>query len=232
MKSKSLILKIFIYLSIFSFLILFLIWILQILLLNKYYEYYKTNELTNTLNLIKKNFNKENFSSVLENVAYNTDFCVEITSGTETIYSNIQNNKGCIDSNSNTKVLKKKLDFLNSSKEYFKLKIINPKFNNMTLLYGVKLDNNNSIFLNTSLEPIDTTIDVLKNQLIFVSVIVVILSVLIAYFISRSLSKPITKLTSSARELSNGNYNVDFNVSSDILEIEELGNTLDYTKNV
>ena len=102
MKSKSLILKIFIYLSIFSFLILFFIWILQILLLNKYYEYYKTNELTNTLNLIKRNFNKENFSSVLENVAYNTDFCVEITSNMETIYSNIQNNKGCIDSNSNT----------------------------------------------------------------------------------------------------------------------------------
>ena len=79
MKSKSLILKIFIYLSIFSFLILFFIWILQILLLNKYYEYYKTNELTNTLNLIKKNFNKENFLDVLENVAYNTDFCVVYT---------------------------------------------------------------------------------------------------------------------------------------------------------
>ena len=232
MKSKSLILKIFIYLSIFSFLILFFIWILQILLLNKYYEYYKTNELTNTLNLIKRNFNKENFSSVLENVAYNTDFCVEITSNMETIYSNIQNNKGCIDSNSNTKVLNKKIEFLNSQKEYFKLKIINPKFDNMTLLYGVKLDNNNSIFLNTSLEPIDTTIDVLKNQLIFVSIIVIILSVLIAYFISRSLSKPITKLTKSAKELSNGNYNVDFNVQSDILEIEELGKTLNYTKNV
>lgn len=232
MKNKSLILKIFLYLSIFSFLILFFIWILQILLLNKYYEYYKTNELSNTISMIKKNQDNENLYNVLEDIAYNSDFCIEITSNTNTIYSNIQNNKGCIDTNNNTKVLKKKIDFINSSKEYLKLKIINPNFNNLTLLYGVKLNNNQYVFLNTSLEPINTTVDVLKNQLIFVSIIVIILGFLIAYFISRTLSRPITKLTNSAKLLSNGNYNVDFTVDSDIVEIKELGSSLDYAKNV
>lgn len=231
-KNKSLILKIFLYLSVFSFLILFFIWTLQILLLNKYYEYYKTNELSNTLTTIKNNYKKDNFYNVLENVAYNTDFCIEISNRTETTYSNIQNNKGCIDSNSNTKVLKKKLEFINSNKEYFKLKIINPKFDNLTLLYGIKLDNDNYVFLNTSLEPIDTTIDVLKEQFFSVSIVVIILSILIAYFISSSLSKPITKLTNSAKALSNGNYNTDFNVESDIEEIKELGNSLNYAKDV
>ena len=231
-KNKSLILKIFIYLSVFSFLILFFIWILQILLLNKYYEYYKTNELSNTLSTIKKNYERDNFYNILENVAYNTDFCIEITENTETTYSSVQNNKGCIDSNNNSKVLAKKIEFMKSNKDYFKLKIINPKFNNLTLLYGVKLDDDSYVFLNTSLEPIDTTIDVLKNQFILVTIIVIILAILIAYFISRSLSNPITKLTNSAKELSNGNYNADFNVESDIEEIKELGSTLDYAKNV
>lgn len=129
-------------------------------------------------------------------------------------------------------VLKEKLEFMNSDKEYFKLKIVNPTFNNMTLLYGVKLEDSEYVFLNTSLEPIDTTIDVLKNQFIFVSLIVIILSIIIAYFISRSLSKPITKLTNSAKSLSNGNYNANFNVDSDILEIQELGSSLDYARNV
>lgn len=232
MKNKSLILKIFIYLSIFSFLILFFIWILQILLLNKYYEYYKTNELANTINLIKNNYEKDNFITILENVAYNTDFCIEIFNNNDTIYSNVQNNKGCIDTNSNLKIKEKKLEFINSDKEYFKLKIINPRFNNNTLVYGTKLSDNIFIFSNTTLEPIDTTIDVLKNQLIIVSFIVIILSAFIAYFISKSLSKPITKLTNSAKMLSNGNYNIDFIVDSDIEEIKELGNTLNYTKNV
>ena len=108
---KSLIFKIFLYLSIFSLLILFFLWLLQILLLNNYYEYYKTNELNRTLNLIKNNYNKESFNNVLEEVAYNTDFCVEITSLTETTYSNIQNSKGCIDSNSNNTVLNEKKIF-------------------------------------------------------------------------------------------------------------------------
>ena len=84
-KSKSLIFKIFIYLSIFSLSILVFIWLFQIFLLNNYYEYYKTNELTNTLTIIKNNYTKDNFFNVLENVAYNTDFCIEIENNNETI---------------------------------------------------------------------------------------------------------------------------------------------------
>ncbi len=232
MKNKTLLFKIFLYLSIFSVLILVFIWIFQILMLNNYYQYYKTNELSNTLTLIKNNYQKDNFYETLESVAYNTDFCIEIMQDTSTIYSNIQNNKGCIDTSTNTKVLKRKLEFMNSDKEYFKLKIINPRFQNMTLLYGVKLSDSNYVFLNTSLEPIETTVDILKSQLIIVTFIVIILAIVIAYFISRSLSKPITMLTKSAKDLSNGNYSANFNVESDILEIKELGNSLDYAKDV
>lgn len=230
-KGKHLILKIFLYLSIFSLLILFFLWLLQILLLNNYYEYYKTNELITTLNLLKNNYDKDNFDTILEEVAYNTDFCVEITSKNGTIYSNIQNNKGCIDTAGNQKVMKEKLEFMeNEEEESFKLKIVNPRFNNLTLLYGVKLEEKEYLFINTSLEPIDTTINVLKNQFQLVSIIVIILAMIVAYFISKSLSKPITKLTNSAKELSNGNYNVPFHVDSDILEIQELGNSLEYAK--
>ena len=138
-RSKSLIFKIFLYFSIFSLLTLFFVWVFQLVFLNNYYEYYKTNELKNTLEIIKKNYGKSNFNSILENVSYNTDFCVELSSNGETIYSNIQNNKGCLDTK-NSKVIKRKVDFINSDKEEFKLKIINPRFNNMTLLYGIKLN--------------------------------------------------------------------------------------------
>lgn len=232
MKNKSLILKIFIYLSIFTCLILFLIWLFQIILLNQYYEYYKTDELNQTIALIKKQSTSDALYNTLENISYNTDFCVEIIKNNETVYSSIQDNKGCINTNSNTKILKNKLEFMTSDKEYFKLKIINPKFNNLTLLYGVKLSDNNYVFLNTSLEPLNSTLNILRNQLFIVSIIVIILSIIIAYFISKSLSNPITKLTKAAKSLSNGNYNVNFKVNSDINEINELGTSLEYAKNV
>ncbi len=231
-KNKSLILKIFLYLSIFALIILILIWIFQIFLLNKFYEYYKTRELTNTINLIKNNYNTDEFFNTLEKVAYRTDLCIEITSGNETIYSDIQNNKGCINFNQNSKVLKRKVDFINSQKDYFKLRIINPTFNNMTLLYGIKLNNTDYIFVNTSIEPLDGTVNILKNQLISVTIIILILTIIIAYFLSKSLSKPILKLKKSAKALSNGNYDVDFNVESDIDEIKELGTSLEYAKDV
>jgi len=230
-KNKKLIFQIFIYLSIFSLLILFFLWLLQILLLNNYYEYYKTNELNNVLNLIKNNYNSNNFQTILDDVAYNTDFCVEIDSINEELYNSFQNNKGCIDTNSILEVYTEKIDFMESNKSSFKLKIINPKYNNLALLYGTKLENNKYLFVNTSLKPLDTTIDVLKNQFIIVSTIVIVLAIIVAYFISKKLSKPIINLTKSAKELSNGNYNINFKVDSDILEIKELGNSLNYAKN-
>ena len=113
-KNKKLIFQIFIYLSIFSLLILFFLWLLQILLLNNYYEYYKTNELNNVLNLIKNNYNSNNFQTILDDVAYNTDFCVEIDSLNEELYNSFQNNKGCIDTNSILEVYTEKIDFMPS----------------------------------------------------------------------------------------------------------------------
>ncbi len=231
-KSKSLIIKIFLYLVLFSILIIFFIWLFQIFFLNNYYEYYKTNELTNTLTIIKNNYSKDTFYSTLENVAYNTDFCIEIMKDKETIYSNIQNNKGCINTNEITRVSKRKLEFIESNKENFKLKIINPNFNNTILLYGIKLSDTDYVFLNTSIEPLNLTVKILKNQLITVTLIMIVVAASLAYLISKSLSKPITKLKKSAKALSDGNYNVNFNVDSDIEEIKDLGTSLEYAKDV
>ena len=232
MKNKSLMLIFFLCLSIFSIVILLLIWFFQIFLLNNYYEYYKTNKLTETISLIKNEFDSENLYDTLENISYNSNFCIEVIKDNKTIYSSLQDDRGCIDINDNSKILKNKVDFMNSDKEELKLKTINPKFNNLTLLYGYRINDNDFVFLNTSIEPLGSTIEILKNQLISISIIVIILSFIIAYFLSSSLSKPITKLTKSAAALSNGNYNVDFNVDSNINEIKELGTTLDYAKNV
>lgn len=66
----------------------------------KNYKYFK---------FIKNNYNSDTFYNTLENVAYNSGFCIEITSDNETIYSNIKNNKGCIDSNSNARSFKRKI---------------------------------------------------------------------------------------------------------------------------
>ena len=60
--------------------------------------------------------------------------------------------------------------------------------------------------------------------------IVIVLACFISYFLSNKITEPITKITKKAKELGEGNYNIHFD-SSDVLEIDELANTLNHVSN-
>jgi signal transduction histidine kinase len=62
-------------------------------------------------------------------------------------------------------------------------------------------------------------------MLIYISFIVLSVSVFLAYFLANRLSSPIENLTVSAKELSNGNYNVRFDGAS-FTETKELAKAL------
>ena len=89
---------------------------------------------------------------------------------------------------------------------------------------------NNYIFINTSLDPIDSTVQIIKHQFIYILIAVLLLSLIIAYFISKRISKPIEKINSQAHMLATGNFNVTFDSDSSIEEIKELADTLNDTK--
>ena len=61
--------------------------------------------------------------------------------------------------------------------------------------------------------------------------IIIILSFILAYFISNYIAKPIKNINHKAKQLAKGDFNIEFNNNSKILEIKELSNTLNYTKN-
>jgi signal transduction histidine kinase len=71
---------------------------------------------------------------------------------------------------------------------------------------------------------------ILKNQLIIVTIVVLVLSIIIAYFISKKISKPITTLNESAKKLAKREYDVIFSTNDDYDEINELRDTLSYTR--
>ena len=96
------------------------------------------------------------------------------------------------------------------------------------LLYGIELDDNKYAFIQASLIPVDSTVSILKKQLLFVSFFTCVLSVLVAYFISRKISKPIEDINDNAKKLSKGIYDVKFDENSTVQEINELNKTLNY----
>lgn len=104
---------------------------------------------------------------------------------------------------------------------------------NDTIIYcqRVKLADNQSnymVVLLARVTPVKPAIDTLKTQLLYITLIVITLSILIAIVMSRSISKPIIDITSSAKLLGNGNYNdLEFK-GKGYKEISELNDTLNF----
>ena len=229
MKKNSLTVEIWKYLIIFSIIILVFLWIFQVLFLNKYYEWEKTKDIKEVATSISKSKNLEELRNIINNAAYDKNICVEITDDEESIYSSKYLSRGCLNGNENN--INYKNSFIESNKLSTTFKIINPRYKNNTLVYAIKLDNNLYAFVNTSLDPIDSTVTILKNQLIYVTLIVLILAFLIGYFISKHISNPIVKINKAAKNLVNKEFKVDFDPRDNIAEINELAETLNYTKN-
>ena len=53
--------------------------------------------------------------------------------------------------------------------------INNPTFNNDTLIHAIKLQNGKYVFVNSSLEPVDSMVFLIRKQLIVLTIIVLIL---------------------------------------------------------
>ena len=211
------------YLIIFTLSIILFLWFFQVVFINSYYEYSKTNQIKSVTNEILQNYDDD--VEYLDKLSYEENICIEIVKNRITIYSSNDSIRGCISSSG-----KYKNDFYENGLDEQTYKLINPLLNTKSLIYAKKYNEDITIFVNAPLEPLDNTIGILSRQLIIVSFIVIILSLIIGYFISKRISKPIVKMNEKAKKLANGNYDFTFDNNSNIYEIDELANTLNYAK--
>lgn len=229
MKKNSLKIEIWKYLALFSLLILAFLWIFQVLFLNTYYEWVKTKEMKQVAYTLKRKKSAANLEQIIDNISYEKSICIEITNKhLDYLLGSSIISRGCLMKNKYNQAYK--TDFILSGKKRQTYELTNPRFQNKTLSYAIKLDDDNYAFINTSLDPMDSTANILKNQLIYVTIIVLILSFFSAYFISKHISNPIVKINKTAKRLAEGKYDITFHVEEDIEEINELVNTLNYTK--
>lgn len=201
---------------------------MQIVFLNKYYEVYKKNQLNDIVNSIKSNDSMD--VHTLEDIAYNYGICVSIYSNG--IIQTISNtyNKGCLfsDKTSSDNYI---TSFVESGNTEDTRLLYNKRFGNKTIIKALKYNDEVYIFLNTSIQPLDSSIILLKSQYGYIALIIFGISLIISYVISSQISRPIVKISDSAKKLANGDFNVSFSTDSKVQEIKELSTTLDLAKN-
>lgn len=81
------------------------------------------------------------------------------------------------------------------------------------------------LMVNTVLTPVSATVDTLRIQMIWITVVMIILSLLIALIISKKVSRSMIRVNNAAKKLAKGEFNVSFD-GKDYREIAELSETL------
>lgn len=120
------------------------------------------------------------------------------------------------------------LGLIDENNQEFSQIVENPKTKQETIIYGTKIHSdlvNYYLFVNSPIDPLDTTLEIFTSQYFYMALIVLGISVIFSAVFSKSISHPILKIKSSADELAQGNYDVHFEGKS-YTEIEELAHTL------
>ena len=222
-KTNSIRVKTFIYLLSYSAIILLLLWLFQIVFLKIFYERYQYNKIVSYAATI----NEDNLKN-LEQDVYKQDLCAEVHYYNEVYHYNSLN-KDCILLSNNAKIENAKNKLLNNGDKKTIIKVIDPRYDSKSILYGVKLNDHTRIILNTKLEDVNSTTHILSGQLIYITLIVIILSGIMSILVSNMLNKPILKITKKAKEMAKGNYEPDEEIYN-IQELDELTTTLNYAK--
>lgn len=236
--------KIFAFFSLFSLIMILLLWLFQIVFLNSFYEAIKIRELYSTSNSIELALNSPDLEETIEKASHNNDICTLLYKNSNLIYSsNVLMN--CIIHKTPSfllyPIITKELD---GKDEYFleitpERKEDNPfisgnkrNFMNSVILAKRIYSKNNDeyvLVLNSVIEPVYSTTTTLRSQLICITLIMLILSFLLSLAISKKIAKPIENINSAAKKLPY-EYNLKFE-DTGYKEISELANTLTTASN-
>lgn len=222
-KKNSLGVKTFSYLITFSIAILLLLYMFQIVFLKIFYERYQINNLKSVANRIITSPETVSF----EQLAYENEMCIQIYNDNKVTSYNVLN-KDCLLNSNDKRVIKVKNKILTSSKNSI-IRVINPKYDSKSIIYGIHYSDDIYILLNTKLEDVNSTTYILRGQLIYITLIMIILSGIVSYFVGKMINKPILNITNKAKLMANGNYEQDTN-KYDIAEIDELNQVLNYAR--
>lgn len=233
---KGLKFKIWLYFVLFAALLMGILWFLQIFFLDTYYEEMKISQTRKIANSIIARYGDSDLVEYISTLSYQNDLFIHIESGDGTIiFSPSQNlvRPGVLGGDvylMEMAVMKRAL--IQSNKESTSTFLSERRNKNRTLAYGAWLDDTEGreviLYIFSPLFPTGSTVEILSNQLKYVTLISLALAFALSLLISNRISRPIVNITKSASGLAEGNYNVTFE-GGQYTEIAQLADTLNYT---
>ena len=236
LNTKSLKFKIWLYFVLFAALLMGMLWFLQIFFLDSYYEEMKISETRNIAGDIISRYGDDDLVEYISSISYKNDMYIQIESADGTIiFSPEQDLERPNTPFGNFYLMEMsavKKNLTESDEQNTSILVTDRGHKNNILAYGAYLDDEEGqeviLYIFSPLFPVESTVDILSNQLKYVTVISLALAFGLSLLISRRISKPIENITKSASKLAAGDYNVTFE-GGRYSEIVQLADTLNYT---
>ena len=238
--------KLFINLVVYVLVALFLLWSLQIFLLDNFYFQLTKSRMTAAATQITQfeRFGTSDFSQKIYSLAVDNEFCISVFGGDGRLLTAADVGGGCMIHNVNDKSLNELYrQALENGGEYFHhvdLKDFQNNIkSNMRVRYAIR---DRLIFVSiaetahgplimifdAATSPIGIVKAVLAVQLLFTTLVLAALSAFLANLLAKNLSRPIADVNRAAKKLTHGEYDVKFTGES-YREIYELSETLNRT---
>ena len=218
------------YFMVFAAVILLMVWFMQSFFMNTYYERMMAQEAQTTANKLGNYYstNEDNFDAYARKAADRNGLYIRLeTADSTSEYGNSGLSQGDIPhyqfeiSDAKDKLAKSSLGKISLT--------VTEKGNKASrLVYATYLGNRDDgsiLYMIAPLYPVESTISILRSQLLYITFITLMIASMLAIIMSTWLSLPIASITKSAVQLSNGNYNVNFN-GGIFTETNELARTL------
>ncbi|MGN0632953.1 MAG: ATP-binding protein, partial [Oscillospiraceae bacterium] len=219
--------------------ILVLLWVFQYFFLPRYYRSAKIRDVVAAADDIIGNYSRDDISRYVRRVAFNNNMYILVTdeNGNDVILENNMGNSSFFseDKKSNYgKTLYRFRKLIDEQEgDYVTRLITSDEFGSEEIFYCRRFETDGEelyMFIEAPVAPFDSTISIIREQLVYITIILFELAFIVTVLISRRISRPIEQLTETAQKFGEGDYEVDFKTEG-YREIEELSVVLDEARN-
>lgn len=222
--------KIALYFVLFAIILMLILWSLQVLFLNVFYQSMKESQTQSVANNIEQAYKHNTLSSFAEeitSIAADNDIYLYIAYTDNTPF--LISDRGSSQQDYSDEIQEIRNTMITKNLKSVSLSIKSLKPERKLLACGSLLTSDNKpnmiAYIISPLWPMSSTISILQRQLLYVTAISLVISLMIAFYLSDKLATPIRNITRSADKLAEGEYGVTFQGNS-YTELNNLADTL------
>lgn len=206
----------------------------EVIFLEKFYHYFKIQEAKQVASQLLQAYGEENFKEEMDKIAFRNQICISVIDGRNYILyqSDVMGNR-CLLHGWHNYIFAIQQEIKKSETGMICMNVFDEQINMETLVLGSVIGDvqnpDGYMLFNTALEPVGTTVQLLKYLLFMIAILLLIVGIIIALTVSKWLSVPIIRITESAKHMAHGNYDTEFQGGS-YQEVNDLARTLTYAE--